>query len=102
MRQRVSSQTNEANVRDHQYKHHFKKWKWKKNIPTTKKIEIVEQLESRARAGKSGTVVRWQGKAAEPHKIRRYMKGKMRAESSAVSLHRPNAAGPVLEFSNSM
>ncbi|KAF2475822.1 uncharacterized protein BDR25DRAFT_278511 [Lindgomyces ingoldianus] len=81
---------------DHQYKHHFKKWQWKKNIPKSKKDKIAEQLESRARAGKAGTSIALQGRTVELHKIRRHMKMKARAESGAMVLKKPSGIESVV------
>ncbi|KAF2828765.1 hypothetical protein CC86DRAFT_347233 [Ophiobolus disseminans] len=70
---------------EHQYKYQFKKWKWKKNMSSSTKNMMVEQIESRARAGKSGTNITLQGRAVEKHKIRRHMKNKARDDSKAMA-----------------
>jgi hypothetical protein len=95
-------------LRDHQYKHHFKKWRWKKNVPKAKMDQIAQQVESRARAGKSGTNITLQGRAVEENKIRRYLKLKARLDSGSIELKRLSnderlaLGGPVLAFTNSM
>jgi hypothetical protein len=95
-------------IREHQYKHHFKKWRWKKNVPKAKMDQIAQQIESRARAGKSGTSITLQGRAVEDKKIRRHLKSKARLDSQSIDLKRFSndqrlaSGGPVLAFTNSM
>jgi hypothetical protein len=112
----VSSPSPKSNIhadqslcfREHQYKHHFKKWRWKKNVPKTKMNQIAQQFESRARAGKSGTSITLQGRAVEEKKIRRHLKSKARLDSQSIELNRFSnderlaLGGPVMVFTNSM
>jgi hypothetical protein len=112
----VSSPSPKSNIhadqslcfREHQYKHHFKKWRWKKNVPKTKMNQIAQQIESRARAGESGNSTTLQGRAVEEKKIRRYLKSKARLDSESIELNkfsideRLSLGGPVLIFTNSM
>ncbi|CAO2655582.1 Nn.00g043850.m01.CDS01 [Neocucurbitaria sp. VM-36] len=92
---------------EHQYKHHFKKWQWKKNIPTSEKKEIKKRLESRARAGKRGTDITFEGRPVELHKMRRYMKKEARNSAQDITLEKPfdtgrAVAGPALPFANTI
>ena len=61
--------------REPQYKYHFRKWKWKKNISTPKKEAMCGIRHSRAEIGKA-TVFRSEllGKNIEEKKLRRYLK----------------------------
>jgi acyl-coenzyme A thioesterase PaaI-like protein len=68
---------------------------------------MVKQLESRAQAGKPGTSITLQGRPVELHKIRRYMKTQVRADTQGMVFMKPtgvecNVEGPVLPFANSM
>lgn len=38
---------------EREYKYHFKKWQWRKSVPTSAKKKIVGQLQSRARLDKA-------------------------------------------------
>ncbi|KAF2266840.1 hypothetical protein CC78DRAFT_594620 [Lojkania enalia] len=83
------------------------KGQWKKNIPKSKKDKIAEQIESRARAGRRGTSITFQGRTVEPHKIRRHMKMKARTDSQDLVLKKPSniesvITGSVLLFANSI
>ncbi|KAI9690498.1 MAG: hypothetical protein M1822_009461 [Bathelium mastoideum] len=67
-----------------QYKYRFfKKWGWKRNVPKTKKKQIVELGQSRALIGKSTTAT-YKGKPVDPKKLRRQMKDSYRASGSLV------------------
>ncbi|PVH95956.1 hypothetical protein DM02DRAFT_689112 [Periconia macrospinosa] len=91
----------------HQYKHRFKKWQWKKNIPKSKMAEMTNQLESRAMAGKSGTVINYQGRQVGPQKMRRFMKERKRETEQQMTFNEKTTnegvgIGPVLPFANSV
>jgi hypothetical protein len=70
--------------------------------------QIAQQIESRARAGKSGTNITLKGRAVDEKKIRRHLKSKARLESQSIELKRFSndqrlaLEGPVLAFTNSM
>lgn len=90
---------------EHEYKYRFKKWGWKKSVPKAMLIQAVEQYESRAQAGKSGTVIKYKGRAIEPHKIRRQMKAQTRAEAQAMEFTRAGEPselrrGPTIRSTN--
>jgi hypothetical protein len=96
--------------REHQYKHHFKKWRWTKNVPKKKMDQIAQQIEGRARAGKSGTTITLQGRVVEEKKIRRYLKSKVRVDFQSMQVeleknfdHEEFPLGaPVSAFTNGM
>ena len=67
-----------------QYKYQFKKWNWKKSVPSSKKAQIVELGQKRASIGKS-TVAVYKGKQVDPRKLRRYVKGAYRKPGSLVA-----------------
>ncbi|KAF2644412.1 hypothetical protein P280DRAFT_504011 [Massarina eburnea CBS 473.64] len=86
---------------ENQYKYHFKKWNWKRNIPSQKKASIATQLESRAKMGKTASTISFKGRPVEMHKIRRHLKNTSRANLGSMALDR-RATEPVLAFANSM
>ena len=63
--------------RESQYKYHFKKWKWKRNISTSKKEALCKIRNTRAEAGRS-TQFEYHGKTVEEKKLRRHMKNNIR------------------------
>lgn len=63
--------------RESQYKYHFKKWKWKRNMSTSKKEALCKIRNTRTVAGRS-TRFEYQGKIVEEKKLRRHMKNNMR------------------------
>ncbi|KAF1955045.1 hypothetical protein CC80DRAFT_475126 [Byssothecium circinans] len=85
---------------ENQYKYHFKKWKWKRNIPSQKKASIATQLESRAQAGKMTGAITFQGRPVEMHKIRRHLKNSVRTKVENMTLDNSIATGPVFTFAN--
>jgi hypothetical protein len=70
--------------------------------------QIAQQIESRARAGKSGTKIILQGRTVEEKKIRRHLKSRARLDSQSIELNRFSnderlaSGGPVLVFTNNM
>jgi hypothetical protein len=61
-----------------QYKHQFGVWNVKKALPTKKKIKIRQEMETRAKQGKSSVLI-YNGKDENP-KMRRYMKEQARRD----------------------
>ncbi|OCL14233.1 hypothetical protein AOQ84DRAFT_384874 [Glonium stellatum] len=90
---------------DHQYKYHFKKWKWKKSVPLKAKSAIATQLQTRAAAGKTSTAITFQGRPVDSKKIRRYLKENARKDVVSSGGLRASGAGqqvlfgPALPFS---
>jgi hypothetical protein len=60
--------------RENQYKYHFKKWGWRRSLPTKKKETLSSQLQSRAAAGKLSSSMTYQGRPVDQKQIRRYLK----------------------------
>jgi hypothetical protein len=62
--------------REAQYKYHVsKKWKFRKNISSSKKEALCKIRQTRAEAGKSTTFERHQqGKPVEEKRLRRHLK----------------------------
>jgi hypothetical protein len=86
-----------------QYKYRFKQWGWKKNIPSSKKAEIIERAQKRAAKGKS-TAATYLGRSVDPRKLRRQAR---RATTLQVSQDREGGEevvlfGAVLPFSKRM
>lgn len=94
-------------VRDHQYKHHFRKWKVKKNIPASKKRQILDLHKRRAEDGKSSAVVKFKGKYVDQKKLERQHKTEARKHIfmkaiQDVDWHSNAAPSPALPFGNKM
>lgn len=75
--------------RVNQYTRQLAIWKVKKSIPTHQKIKISKAIETRAKQGKSSTVLH--NGMDENHKIRRHMKKRAR---NAVSMQTGITSGP--------
>ncbi|KAL9608829.1 MAG: hypothetical protein Q9167_006347 [Letrouitia subvulpina] len=61
------------NAQASQYRYRFKKWGWKKNIPSRKKAKMCDIRQNRAKAGKQ-TSLEHEGKIVEVKRLRRYLK----------------------------
>ncbi|KAI9701750.1 MAG: hypothetical protein M1820_006378 [Bogoriella megaspora] len=66
-----------------QYKYHFKKWSWSKNVPAAKKEKILKIGQTRAASGKSTAAV-YKGKQVDKGKLRRQAKKRYRETESFV------------------
>ena len=77
--------------RETQYKYHFRKWKWKKNLSASKKEALCGIRHTRAERGKS-TVFRSEllGKDVEEKKLRRYLKETTRRNVAMTSTGNPH------------
>ena len=90
-----------------QYKYHFRKWGWKKNIPAAKKNAIIGRGQTRAALGKS-TVATFKGKQVDPKKLRRQAKEEARKgfalkpTSDSAENQQASLFGSVLPFGNRM
>ncbi|OCK75361.1 hypothetical protein K432DRAFT_429471 [Lepidopterella palustris CBS 459.81] len=84
---------------DHQYKYHFKKWNWKRNLSTKKKSVISAALQTRAAAGKASAVITHKGQPVDPKKIRRHIKDTARQE---LIVSRDSAAGRQVLFGRAL
>jgi hypothetical protein len=92
---------------DHQYKHHFRKWKVKKNIPASKKRQIWELHRRRAQDGKASAIVKFKGKGVDQKKLERQRKSEARQQIfmkaiQDVDWHTKAAPNPALPFGNKM
>jgi hypothetical protein len=92
---------------DHQYKHHFRKWKVKKNIPASKKRQIWELHRRRTQDGKPSAVVKFKGKDVDQKKLERQRKSEARQQIfmkaiQDVDWHTKAAPNPALPFGNKM
>ena len=89
-------------------KYHFKKWKWKKNLPSKAKSAIATQLQTRAAAGKSSTAITFQGRPVDSKKIRRHLKEAarkdivLRCDLGNSETSQQILSGPTLPFGNRM
>jgi hypothetical protein len=90
-----------------QYKYQFgKKWRWKKNIPASKKAAILELGQQRAALGKE-SAPRFKGKDVDFRKLRRHMKHVFRhelvAQGAMQRLHpRRGLFSVIIPFQNRM
>jgi hypothetical protein len=71
--------------RESEYKYHFKKWKWKKNLSSSKKEKLLKIRQKRAEAGKS-TLFQDEisGKRVDEKQLRRYLKESMRRDTARM------------------
>lgn len=84
--------------REPQYKYHFRKWKWKKNISMSKKNEIVRYRQSQAAAGRS-TQLEYKGKTVEEKKLRRHLKQTVKRD---IAINHPgNMFGDITKLTGS-
>ncbi|MCJ1428601.1 hypothetical protein MMC29_006511 [Sticta canariensis] len=69
----------------HDYKYHFKKWKLKKNIPTSKKEAMLRIRQQRTDAGKP-TAFHYKGMKVDDNKLRRHVKESVRRDVARRSV----------------
>ncbi|KAK8115726.1 hypothetical protein PG984_012228 [Apiospora sp. TS-2023a] len=64
-----------------QYKHHFKKWGFNKNISATAKEEVIKAIEKKQRKGKAVAEVRYKGgPVVDKKKLVRHLKSQPQVE----------------------
>jgi len=80
-------------ARTHQYKWQFKKWGWKKSIPSAKKARLLEIGHRRARQG-NDTSITYQGRTLDAKKLLRYARRKEEQGAILASQAQTSSSNP--------